>query len=68
LREGYKAYRDERYWQLYVQVYPEMTQETFISFEEFKKSLTSPVKHHTKGQILKKVEGILDRIDFKKQE
>ena len=38
LKEAYRQYRDERYWSLYCQLYPKMTEETFMTFEDFKGS------------------------------
>lgn len=69
LRAGYKAYRDERYWQLYCATYPYMSAETFQTFEQFKLYLTgSGQKSSTKEQILGKVEGMLNTMTWKQAE
>lgn len=67
LGEAYRTYRDERLWQLYTVVFPNMTEENFQTFEEFKKYQTSPApKNHTKEQILDKVSGIINNINWAK--
>ena len=69
LGEAYRTYRDERFWQLYVSVFPTMTEETFQTFEEFKKYQTAPpAERHTKEQILDKVSGIINNIKWEKAE
>lgn len=67
LREGYQAFEDERYWKLYCAAYPLMTSETFQKFSDFKKMQKSPAVHHTKDQILGKVEGILGKFNFRNE-
>lgn len=69
IREGYKACREERCWQLYCSVYPLMSKESFKSYDEFTKLLTEgPVKESSKEEVLDKVQGILTNFRWKKEE
>lgn len=65
LGEGYKACRDERFWQLYCAVFPNMTSDNFQTFEDFKKALTAPAETKSREEILENVEGILDKFNWK---
>lgn len=69
LNEGYKMYRDERLWQLYCIVFPNMSNENFMTFEDFKKNITGgPARSTSKVKVLEKVEGILNSIKWKQTE
>lgn len=69
LKEAYKTYREDKYWQLYCSVYPTMTQETFIDFEGFKKRVTGePVQKTSTANVLDKVKGILDSSKWRQEE
>lgn len=69
LKEAYKSFREDKYWQLYCSVYPTMTQETFVDFEGFKKRITGePVQKTSKEKVLDKVEGILSSMKWKQEE
>lgn len=64
---GIKELKTEKMWQLYLSIYPKMTEETFMSFSDFQKyqnELPQPV--HTKEQILDNVQNILRR-SFRKE-
>lgn len=67
LGEAYRTYRDERLWQLYTVIFPNMTEENFQTFEEFKRYQTAPpAERHSKEQILDKVSGIINNINWAK--
>ena len=68
LEEAYRTVQEEKLWDLYCTHYPNMTEETFMSFEKFKEYVTAPVVQHTKEQILGRVENILDNISFERIE
>lgn len=66
LMEGLKAEKRAKYWGLYCHVFPTMTEETFVSFDDFIKDMTAPPeKKATSAEILDKTEKILN-MKFKK--
>lgn len=69
LKEAYKSFREDKYWQLYCSVYPMMTKENFMDFEAFKKNITGePVQKTSKEKVLDKVAGILRSMKWKQEE
>lgn len=63
LMEGLKAEKRAKYWGLYCHVFPLMTEETFVSFDDFIKDMTAPpekAKAPSKDAILEKTERILN--------
>lgn len=57
----YEERNDKKMWELYLCVYPNMTKETYVSFEEFKKPKPSKPKK-TKEEILNDVRLIMDSV------
>lgn len=47
-------------WELYVAIYPKMTEETFIPFEEFYNNRTTKIEDKSEEEILEDVKGIID--------
>lgn len=59
--KAYESKYEKRYWDLYVSIYPNMTTDTFIAFEEFyKPSRQVEVENKNIEDILVDVKGILD--------
>lgn len=50
--KAFQKREEERLWDIYKSIYPNFTQETFLSFEEFKKRQTNPkMDSNVKGDI-----------------
>ena len=60
IRSGVKAKREDDMWQLYCQVFPNMTKETFIPFNRFVDELTKEPDKHSATEILDKTAQILN--------
>lgn len=52
--------QEEKMWDLYCAIYPKMTKETFISFDDFKNPKIKPKK--TKEEILNDVRLIMNSV------
>lgn len=64
---GIEELKNEKMWQLYLSIYPKMTEETFMSFSDFRQYQNKPPQPvHTKKQILDNVQDILRRA-FRKE-
>ena len=64
---GIDELKNEKMWQLYLSIYPKMTEETFMSFSDFLEYQNKPPQPvHTKEQILDNVQNILRR-PFRKE-
>ena len=61
INKSYEKVVEEKDWNLYCGVYPNMDKESFISFENFKnkKQDMNNAKHKTNDEILAKAEGIV---------
>ena len=58
IKAGRKEEHKNKMWALYVNLYPDMTEETFMQFDEFMKRVTgkkSTEKTHSKEEILENV-------------
>lgn len=69
--KGLERAQDDRLYELYVACYPSFSQETYISWGDFKKSAKRPQKlpvHRDSGAILNDVKSIISNISFKKGE
>ena len=52
---GIEELKNEKMWQLYLSIYPKMTEETFMSFRDFLEYQNKPPQPvHTKEQILER--------------
>ena len=52
---------ENRDWQKYLTIYPYLTNENFISFEDFRrKNVVAPVEQKSEVEILQEVKEILD--------
>lgn len=61
MAEGRKVEDEDRLWQQYVSVYPIMTEENFVTFENFKKgNFGKKLSTQTKDEILLEVKGIIN--------
>lgn len=59
--EAYESKYEERAWDIYVSIYPNMNKETFIPFEEFYKPSTEvKVENKSEDKILMDVKNIID--------
>lgn len=62
IAEGYKRRTDDKLWAQYCTAYPYMTEENFITFEQFKKEAYASTEHKpqkTKTEIMTDVEKII---------
>ena len=60
IRTGLKSQQRDYCWNLYCNIFPFMTKETFVSFDKFMQELTKPAEpKHTKEEILDKTRQIL---------
>ena len=55
IRKAIDENTDKRIWQMWLAIYPHMTKENFISFEDYKKQCTVQTKEQTDEQMLAKV-------------
>ena len=64
IKVAHEADREEKAWQLWVSIYPNMTKENYISFEEFKNSIIpkgcNSVENLDTEEILDKVNSIIN--------
>ena len=56
--------RENTAWELYLTIYPYMTEDKFVSFEDFY-SKTTLVKEKTEEEILADVKNIIDNFNSK---
>jgi hypothetical protein len=67
INQGFESAKMDKMWSLYVQIYPFMKEENFMTFENFVKDSTRPPEpQHTAEQILDKTEKILN-LKWKKE-
>lgn len=67
INAGIDNLKKEKMWQLYLSVYPKMTEETFMSFDDFMEYQKKPQQPaHKKEEILDNVRNILNR-SFRKE-
>lgn len=58
-----KQNKEEKLWQLYVETYPHMNKENFLTFEDFKKKVMKPTSTiSNSGKFVKATEEEKERI------
>ncbi|WP_207733702.1 hypothetical protein [Clostridium celatum] len=64
IKVAYESDKEEKIWQLWTSLYPNMTKENYISFEEFKNSIIpsgqAEIENLDKEEILDKVNDIIN--------
>lgn len=64
IKVAYESDKEEKIWQLWTSLYPNMTKENYISFEEFKNSIIPSgqveIENLDKEEILDKVNDIIN--------
>ena len=61
IEEGRKKVSEERLWEQYLTIYPHMTEENFVSFNEFKSDAFKPASSKkTKNEIMNEVKNIIE--------
>lgn len=67
IRQGFETVKTEKYWSLYINVYPFMTEETYVPFSKFMDDMNKkPEPAHSAEQILDNTKKILN-MQFKKE-
>lgn len=67
IKQGFENVKIEKYWSLYVHVYPLMTEETYVPFSKFMADMNKePEPTHSAEEILDKTKQILN-MNFKKE-
>lgn len=64
IKKAYLEESKERAWQVYLTQYPYMTEESFITFEDYFKRLTAPPDTRTTEDILGEISELTDNIDW----
>ena len=72
IKVSYEADREEKVWQLWASLYPNMTKENYISFGEFKNSIIptgqAEIEDLDTEEILDKVNNIINLTLYKEVE
>lgn len=59
--------QEERAWDMWISVYPQMNKDNFVKFSEFYKKQTNPVTTQSAEDILREAEEIQKKVLNKKQ-
>lgn len=60
LMKSYEKQKENSAWELYLTIYPNMTEETFIPFEDYYNKKRMKIRDKTEEEILKDVKEIID--------